>query len=65
MGISAHDGGDGDGGDGNMLVVAGVMVVVVRDLIGLARLPVECPSWDSPPGSPVLHVCCVLARGRT
>lgn len=48
-----------------MLVVAGVMVVVVRDLIGLARLPVECPSWDSPPGSPVLHVCCVLARGRT
>ena len=66
MGISGDDGGNGDGStERNTLVGAEVMVVVVIGLIGLSRLPVECLSWESPPGSPVPHVGCALAGGRT
>lgn len=40
-------------------------MVVAMEVIGLARFPVECTSWGSPPGSPVTHVHYAQAGGRT
>lgn len=41
------------------------MVVVAMGVIGLAGLPVDYSSWDSPLGSPVPHEGYVLAGART